>query len=196
MGAATRFLIGLGALACFTASMAWAQRPQTRDGFWIGFGFGGGSAGISFTGSDSFNLTRETGFTGHLKMGGTLSPKVLIGGESTAWTKDEQGVTSQLGNLAAAVYFYPAPATGFFLKGGPSFSYHREDDGSTTLTGTGFGIIVGAGYDVRVGRNISLSPSASFYWGSVGELSSNGASTSGFGLKQNVFDFQLGITFH
>ncbi|HEU5260268.1 MAG TPA: outer membrane beta-barrel protein [Gemmatimonadales bacterium] len=199
MGAAPRFLLALGALACLAASTASAQRPQTREGFWIGFGFGGGSAGLSCNTSfdpDCANLTRETGFTGHLKMGGTLSPKVLIGGESTAWTKDEQGLTSQLGNLAAAVYFYPAPATGFFVKGGPSFSYHRSDDGTTNLTGTGFGFIIGAGYDVRVGRNISISPVANFYWGSVGELSSNGASTSGFGLKQNVFDFQLGITFH
>ncbi|MGH8245753.1 MAG: hypothetical protein ACREUU_04905 [Gammaproteobacteria bacterium] len=199
MGAAARVFAFLATLGGLAAGVASAQRPQTREGFWIGFGFGGGSAGLSC--NTSFdpacaNLTRETGFTGHLRIGGTLSPKVLLGGESTAWTKKESGVTAQLGNLAAVVYFYPAPATGFFVKGGPGFSYHREDDGTTTLTGTGFGFTIGAGYDVRVGTNISLSPVANFYWGSVGELSANGASSSGFGLKQNVFDFQLGITFH
>jgi len=194
MRAAARVVVSLATLACLATGVASAQRPQTRDGFWIGFGFGGGSADISCTGCGT--TTRETGFTGYLKIGGTVTPKVLLGGESIAWTKKESGVTAQLGNLAAAVYFYPAPASGFFLKGGPSFSYHREDDGTTSLTGTGFGFIIGAGYDIRVGKNISINPGANFYWGSVGELSSGGASTSGFGLKQNVFDFQLGITFH
>jgi outer membrane protein with beta-barrel domain len=195
MRAVARVVSGLGVFVLATAVVASAQRPQTRQGFWIGFGFGGGSAGISCTGCDS--LSRETGFTGHLKMGGTLSPKVLLGGESIGWTKKESGTTSQLGNLAAAVYLYPAPATGFFLKGGPSFSYHRSDDGTDELTGTGFGFMLGAGYDVRVGTKISLTPVASFYWGSIGEVTLNGGtSSSGFGLKQNVFDFQLGITFH
>lgn len=194
MRAAARLFIALGVLAGLAASAASAQHAQTRKGFWIGFGFGGGSADISCNGCGT--TTRETGFTGYLKIGGTLTPKVLLGGESIAWTKKESGITATLGNLAAAVYLYPAPATGFFLKGGPSFSYHKEDDGSTSATGTGFGFILGAGYDIRVGQNISITPGTNFYWGSVGELSSGGASTSGLGLKQNVFDFQLGITFH
>jgi len=130
-------------------------------------------------------------------MGGTLSPKVLLGGESSGWAKKSSGVTTELGNLAAAVYFYPAPASGFFLKAGPSFAVYREDDGTNpALTGTGFGFVLGAGYDVRVGANISITPVANFQWGSVGELTQNNVTTSGLGLKQNIFDFGLGITFH
>lgn len=200
MRAAARVFAFLATLGGLASGVASAQRPQTRQGFWIGFGFGGGSAGISCDiDPECANLTRETGFTGHLKIGGTLTPKVLLGGESTGWTKKESGVTSQLGNLAAAAYLYPAPATGFFVKGGPSFSYFREDDGTDEATGTGFGFMIGAGYDIRVGTNISITPVASFYWGSIGEVDLSGSvtgTTSGFGLKQNVFDFQLGITFH
>jgi hypothetical protein len=199
MPAAARLLVTLATLACLGAAGLSAQSPQTRQGFWIGFGLGGGSAGISFAGSDSANLGRQTGFSGFLKMGGTLTPKVLLGGESVGWTKSESGATSQLGNLAAAVYFYPTPATGFFVKGGPSFSYHREDDGTDEIKGTGFGFMLGAGYDLRVSANISITPAATFYWGSIGEVDLTGSTTgttSGFGLKQNVFDFQLGITFH
>jgi outer membrane protein with beta-barrel domain len=199
MRAVARVVSGLGVFVLATAVVASAQRPQTRQGFWIGFGIGGGSAGVSFAGSDSFNLGRETGFSGYLKMGGTLSPKVLLGGESAGWTKEEAGTTLELGSLVAAVYFYPAPATGFFLKGGPGFSYQKNDDGTNKYTDTGFGFMFGAGYDIRVGTKISLTPVASFYWGSLGDLTlegPGGGATSGFGLKQNVIDFQLGITFH
>ena len=56
-----------------------------RDGFFIGFGLGGGSFGCSDCGS------RESGFAGHLKLGGTVSPQLLLGAESSAWTKEEGG---------------------------------------------------------------------------------------------------------
>jgi hypothetical protein len=146
MRAVARVVSGLGVFVLATAVVASAQRPQTRQGFWIGFGIGGGSAGVSFAGSDSFNLGRET-----------------------------------------------------FLKGGPGFSYQKNDDGTNKYTDTGFGFMFGAGYDIRVGTKISLTPVASFYWGSLGDLTvegPGGGATSGFGLKQNVIDFQLGITFH
>lgn len=199
MAAVARLLVTLATLACLGAAGLSAQRPQTREGFWIGFGFGGGSAGLSCN-VVCDSLSRETGFSGYLKMGGTLSPKLLLGGESTGWTKSEQGTTAQLGILSASVYFYPSPATGFFVKGGPGFSVYTADDGTTKESGTGFGFILGAGYDLRVGGNISITPVVNFSWGSIGEVELTGTgptgTTSGYGLKENVFDFQLGITFH
>src|SRR5205807_2694432 len=44
MRAVTRFLGILGVLAVAGPRWAAAQHPQTREGFWIGFGFGYGSA--------------------------------------------------------------------------------------------------------------------------------------------------------
>jgi opacity protein-like surface antigen len=198
MLAAARLLVTLATLACLGAAGLSAQRPQTREGFWIGFGFGGGSAGRSCN-LVCDSLSRETGFSGYLKIGGTLSPKILLGGESTGWTKSESGTTVQLGNLSAAAYFYPAPATGFFLKGGPGFSVYMADDGTDKESGSGFGFLLGAGYDLRVSTNISITPVVSYYFGSIGDVEFSGSTsgtTQGFGLKQNVFDFQLGITFH
>jgi len=66
---------------------------------------------------------------------------------------------------------------------------------SGTATANGFGFVVGAGYDIRVGRNISLTPVANFYWGGDGDLKESGT-TIDTGYKHNVFDFGLGITFH
>jgi opacity protein-like surface antigen len=195
MPAAARLLVTLATLACLGAAGLSAQRTQMREGFWIGFGLGGGSAGQSCN-LVCDSLSRQTGFSGYLKIGGTLSPKILLGGESSGWTKSESGTTVRLGNLSAAVYFYPAPATGFFLKGGPGFSVYSADDGTDKESGTGFGFTLGAGYDIRVSRNISITPVANFLWGSIGDVKSGDLSTQGLGLKQTVFDFQLGITFH
>lgn len=119
---------------------------------------------------------------------------MLLGGEVNAWTKSDSGVTTELGNVSAAVYYYPAVKSGFFFKGGVGFSTFRAHDGGT-IDGTGVGFVTGLGYDVRVGRNVSLTPVANFYFGSVGDLKSSGT-TFVTGWKQHVFDFGLGITFH
>ena len=192
MRGVTRVLVSFVGLACLAATTAWAQHPQTREGFWIGFGFGYGSAKPSCDGCGT--LDSRGGFTGFLKLGGTLSKRVLLGGEVNAWTKADSGVTDQLGNVSAAVYYYPAVSSGFFLKGGVGFSSFREMDGATA-DGTGVGFVAGLGYDVRVGGNISITPVGNFYFGSVGDLKVSGA-TNSTGWKQHVFDFGLGITFH
>jgi hypothetical protein len=67
-------------------------------------------------------------------------------------------------------------------------NYRASDGGSETSTGWGF--TLGAGYDIRVGRNISLTPVADYWYG--GGLKPFGAT----GWKQHVIDFGLDVTFH
>ncbi len=63
--------------------------------------------------------------------------------------------------------------------------------------GTGWGFTAGVGYDIRVGRNVSLTPVANFVYGGVGDLNvSGGGAPFATGWKQNVVDFGLGVTFH
>jgi len=184
-----------GMFALCAAGSALAQHPQRREGFWIGFGFGYGSADVK---SDTIPAaaTRESGPTGFIKLGGALSKKVLLGGEVNAWRKSESGATFTIGNVSAAAYFYPAPATGFFLKGGVGFADFRISvDNGGSATATGFGFLTGLGYDIRVGKNISLTPVFNFYFGSDGDLKSNGTTIDSH-YKHNVYDFGLGITFH
>jgi hypothetical protein len=157
-------------------------RPQTREGFFIGFGFGYASFSCEGCGD------REDGVGGHLKLGGTLSPSVLIGAESSAWTKDEGGSRITHGNLSAIIQFYPMPESGFFLKGGAGFSRLEVSASgggfSATASDEGFGFTAGAGYDVRVGDNFSLSPYGSYQWGDFE------------GGSANHFQVGLGVTWH
>jgi len=112
------------ALLVLGVSVASGQHPQTRKGFWIGFGVGWGSYGISCSGCSG--LGREGSYTGYLKMGGTVSPHLLLGGESIAWSKTESGSTITAGNLTLSGYYYPQPASGLFLSSGSRGKYHQH----------------------------------------------------------------------
>jgi len=146
-----------------------------RKGFFIGFGFGYG--GLSFEGADG----TEGGVSGMLRIGGALSQKLLIGVESNGWYKSEQGATLTFGTLTGAVQFYPAANGGFFRSGGAGLA-------TLTLTGLdaeyGLGVLLGLGYDARVGRNFSITPFL------------NGFASSIDGTTVSVGQLGVGVTFH
>src|SRR2546430_15963596 len=105
------------------------------------------------------------------------------------WSSDV--CSSDLGNVSFTAYYYPAPANGFFLRGGLGVADYKEEGSSGS---TGFGFTLGLGYDVRVGTNFSLTPVANFSWGSVGDVQSGPATVPG--TKENVFQIGLGFTWH
>ncbi len=190
MRAALRLLTAIGVLTIGGTGAAAAQHPQTREGFWIGFGFGYGSSHLSCGSGCAFaDSAKGGGATGFIKLGGTVSPQLLLGGEVNAWVKDVGGATESVGNVSFAAYYYPAAASGFFLKGGVGYASYRLSDGGS-VDGRGFGLLAGLGYDVRVGRNISITPVGNFYFGSDGDVDIIPS------VKHTVFDFGVGITFH
>lgn len=169
-----------------------AQRPQTRQGFWIAFGLGYGSANLSCSGCAGGS---DGGATAHIRLGGTLSDRVLLGGDVTGWAKEESGVTAAIGNVSFVVQYYPKPAAGFFLKGGAGFSNILFEVVGEQVTGESFGLSGGAGYDVRVGRNISLTPVVEFLYGGSRDLQLDGATVLS-GVSSTVISVGLGVTFH
>lgn len=150
------FRIGavIAVMAIFSAGDAHAQSiPQERKGFWIGVGLGAGSLGCDGC------TDRETGYSGHFSLGGTLNQRVQLGAMSNGWVKDENGVGLTVGTLSAIVKFYPNAQGGFYLLGGLGVS--RVDlsiDGIGSDSDDGAAAVIGLGYDARVGRNFSLTP--------------------------------------
>lgn len=140
----------LAAVLSAASAPAWAQGHQ---GFWIGFGLGGGATG----GSNS-----KGGGAAYLRLGGTPSHQLLVGGEALGWGRTDNGVTVTQGNATADILFYPSPTRGFFLKTGLGFATATASTtgGNVTVTATdnGLGMTLGAGFDVRLGRNIYLTP--------------------------------------
>lgn len=181
---AVTFLIVLCTILPATAG---AQRREPRhDGFWVGFGLGAGS-----------NLTEgyddaRLGGSGYVRLGGTVSPMLLIGGEAMGWVREQNGTTVSQGNLTASVLVYPV-RRGFFLKGGLGFASWSQasSSGPTTITTTegGFGATAGGGYDLQIGSNLFLTPNVDFLLQVV--ESNTFSATTGY-----LILFTLGLTWH
>ena len=166
------------AVAVSAASAQAQHNSPIRDGFWISGGLGYGSLGC-----DNCGGSREGGVSGDISLGGTISPRWLLGVGSAAWTKTQQGATMTVGTLDARVRFYPSATGGFFLTGGIGFGTARLS-GIGTYTEDGVGTILGLGYDVRIARNASITP----YW--------NGFAMRNDNTNANVGQVGLAVTLH
>jgi hypothetical protein len=169
-----------------------AQRPQTREGFWISFGFGAGN--LSWE-CDGCTKQDHGGRTGFLRLGGTPSNKILLGAEINAWALDIGPADIIAGYTAFTVYWYPSATGGLFLKGGLGSGYYERQSASSRAESTSGAILLGAGYDIRVGRKISISPMLTLWSSSKADLKDNGA-TLDTGFRHSGGTLQLGITFH
>ena len=171
----SKIIMWVGLFAMATTSTVQAQ---SREGFWIGFGFGGGSYGEE--GVDG----RETGAVGYLKLGGTINEKFLIGAESNAWVKQIDGVDVTVGSVNAVVYFYPSATSGFYLKAGIGGARFSASVGALTISENGGAGSLGLGFDARVGDNWSITPFFNVHAGSF---------DSG---NTNISELGVGVTWH
>lgn len=172
-----RTLTGIVALLFLATTTASAQ--VQRKGFWFSGGLGYGS--VSCDDCDD----RTGGGAGYLSLGGTVSPRWLLGVGTAGYTRDDDGVTYSVGTLDFRVRFYPSVTGGFFLTGGIGFGSIRVDveDGPEDSE-SGGALLLGLGYDVQIGRNVSLTPFANAF--GVGNDDTDA----------NVLQIGLGITVH
>src|SRR5947208_15287687 len=115
MHSTARVIALLAVLSC-AAAAARAQYPQRRDGFWIGFGLGYGSANI--TSDNCVDSSSVGGITGFVKLGGAPSQNLLIGGAIHGWARTKAGLTGTIANVTASVHLYPATQSGMLGTGG------------------------------------------------------------------------------
>jgi len=175
--AALLVIAGFGVLVQAEAASAQGY-AQERSGFWGSGGLGYGSLGL-----DGFS-GREAGLSGNLSLGGTISPRFLLGGGTTGWTKEVDGIRFSFSTLLLLTRFYPNQDGGFFLTAGLGAGSVSASEGSTSVSESGGGALLGLGYDVRVGPRWSLSP----YVNAIGfDIDGDAA---------DVFQFGLGVTFH
>jgi hypothetical protein len=186
------------ALTCGTA------HAQTRDGFFIGLGAGVGSAKVTCDGCEgdtdgAVGLSRETSFTGHVRLGKTITSRFAVGAELNAWLKkDDFDISTHLFDATAAVYVYPNDE-GLFVKAGAGLSRVEVklggDLGDASVSGTGLGLMAGVGYDVGIGRTTAITPMVTYWYGKPGELKIEGVPLL-VGVKHNVIEFGVGISFY
>jgi len=126
---------------------------QLRHGTWFNIGLGYGLLGCKACDGTT------GGLTGGLVLGGTLSPRLLLGLGTTAWTKSESGATLTVGTLDARIRFYPSATGGFFLTAGLGLgTVSAGVAGVGSGSETGLGAVVGIGMDFNMSGNLSLTP--------------------------------------
>ncbi len=187
-------------LAAFSLAMIVGPihgQAQPREGFWIGFGAGGG-----WNTSEGLDGNRRGGGAFHFRLGGTPSPNVLIGAEFIGWNRvcrsfvfacKEGGITVGRGNVTLLVLLFPSRTGGFYVKGGIGGS------SATVVTNVlganvsakkdGFGATVGTGINIRLGSNLYLTPGLDWLFQAF-DAGQNLASTN------TLFLITLGLTWH
>ena len=167
-------LVG-AALSALLAGPLAAQQVQGGDALWFGLGLGPGVAGVS---CDICRTNRGTAATGDLRLGGRLKPGILVGAEATLWAGGlDAGVHESMWGLGAVGYFYPRPRGTFYWKAGLGMLSWRSVDGTDVLSSGAFGVVAGAGWEIRIARQLALAPFASVFIASLGgDIKFNGAS--------------------
>lgn len=170
-----------------------AQRPQTRQGFWIGLA--GGTGNLSWN-CDGCTSRDHGGSTINIRLGGSPSQQFLLGGEINELLVDLGTAEIGAGYVAFTVYWYPSATGGLFVKGGPGLgTYYRHTSDTVTARSTSAAIQLGAGYDFRVGRKISISPMLTLWTSNKAYLKEEGVPIA-TGFRQYGVALQLGVTFH
>jgi len=162
-----------------------------REGFWIGVGLGYGGAGFSCSGCSS---TRTGAATFTLRMGGTTTRRLLIGGELNAWGRNELGVDQAVGDMSAVVLWYPSETTPVFLKGGLGVAVYSANS-SPKVESSGLGVSVGLGIDLYTGRKFSITPFVTAMSAISGTVKVGGTDT-GVSYRPNLIEVGVTATWH
>jgi len=202
-------LLAVLLLVPFSDAMAQRRRglvdvshDSDRHGLWLSLGLGAGTDSYTYenvAGGYAHDLTKPSFW---LAIGGTVNPNLRLGGEVNAWVNeyhDSQSgyqVTETLVGGLLTGQFFPARNLGLFVKGGlgisRSGSYVSGDD-----TGeTGFAYLGGAGYEIKLGRNIFLTPAVNvmFHRSSPGRDNLADPDNLG-GLRERVITVGVALTF-
>ena len=201
-----KILLAMGAaIVLIPAPIATAQRRRglvdvshqhERHGAWLTFGLGAGRESYRFSkvpGGYSDEITKPSFW---LAAGGTVNPNFRLGGEINAWVNEynDQGeqITESLVGFMLTGQVFPVRDLGLFAKGGIGITRSGSDIDFGIGSGeTGFGYLVGAGYEIRLARNFFLVPSINL----VKHASTANRDDPDGTLHERVLTFGVGLTF-
>ena len=167
MSFALRVVCALCSMFVAFHSQALAQADGShRQGFWISGGLGG--SGFSCASCESPHGSRWSGAggSGLVALGGTPRRNLLIGGELLTGFQTNNPPTgnSTVGPqltvllLAGTARFYPFSRAGLSLAGGAGVGVSSITGGGRLIESPGVGALLGAGYDLKIGRSLALTP--------------------------------------
>jgi len=93
------------------------------------------------------------------------------------------------------VLLYPKPTSGFYLKTGLGISQFSAKDNTDKVSSQALSGQVGLGYEVAMGRGLSIVPYANFLGSSGGDVRFNDT-VSGLSANTSLLQFGVGLTLH
>jgi len=161
--AASVVLLAASAFAADTHSGPW---PEDRNGWLIGFGVGGGSAGLKLDGESADE--REDSYTGSFRVGHAFSNQLALDAQVNGWTREENGSTGTFDAATVGLSFYPG-GHGLMLRGGVGLGgvgfSNKAGNVTTSTSEIGYAAHAGAGYEFRAKRTLAIGPQ--FNWSYV-----------------------------
>jgi hypothetical protein len=165
-------------------------RPHTRQGFTVGFGIGLGFAEVS---CESCAPDRAQAGAAYFRFGFTIRPDLILASEVSSATRDRGSGEMTITAVDFVALYYPAPVVAFYLLGGVGSGALEltSQAGATSgpATGGGIGYELGGGYDWRIAKNFSLTPSVTYF-------RTRGVKVEGKPLDGTVLMLGLGVTWH
>lgn len=167
------------AAALVLAPALGAQGAPLRSGLWFELGRGSGNIRISCTTCE--RPTSIFGASGVLRIGGSLSRKVMLGVEVFSLLDDrfeERGsdstVSLETHSFGPTVLWFPW-SSGFHLSAGMGLAGVElavpttEDTPQLLASGTGSAVHFGVGLDIPLWRKLSTSASFGVYYSALGD---------------------------
>ena len=182
-------LIGAGAAMAQDVPRGLALAHEgDREGFWLALGLGAGG--------EAFDLRDGLGYSEQLyrptvsfRLGGTPSQQLRLGGEVLAWINEQGDAVESLTSFLFVGQLYPLRTSGLYLKGGVGLGRNALDFNDGYGVGdTGFAGLVGAGWEVRLGRRFYLNPALDLvehHYGGRG----------GDGYRERLVNLGVGVLF-
>lgn len=169
-----------------TGLFAIAEESIVRKGWWGDVNLGGG-----FLSQSGGGVTQDgANFFMGLDVGYVVHPQFLLGAELSGWLiEPTQGPPDVRGEGIMQAFLtsrvYPLRDSGLFAKFGGGYVSHWYSRAEDPAWRTGWGVSVGGGYDIVVGKSPStlwfVTPFVTYGFGEAGDLAHR-AITAGIGL--------------
>jgi hypothetical protein len=175
---------------------------QERKGLFGSVGIGLGATEAEIEPVD-FWVDREIGRVTEASVGWRFNRHFALGMEVKTLSGDlveTPQISLTLANVSGAIWIYPG-GSNFFIKGGLGPAYLDMDvrvPGVGAVSGdiSGFGYTAGAGYDIRLGRIVSLTPAVGLTLARPEEDSAVLSTPLLRKWTQNTLDFTVSIKFN
>ena len=163
---------------------------RRRAGFWLAASLGAGRESFDLNDDGVGYGSTLTEPTVALRLGGTVSEHLRLGGETIVWFHDVPGGTESLSSLLFVGQYYPLRRVPLFLKAGAGLGRSGVDfrDG-VSVSDVGFAVALGGGLEIPVSRRVAIAPVVDW----VQQFYSGGREVVGY--RERLLHIGLGVVF-